>query len=213
MFCIMKKELSIVLRPLSTTSDVVLMTREYGKIRIIARPFFRFQQLVVGTLVAGSFKNAERKKFAFQNLEVVIYPLCSTLDDLHWFHQIIELCYYFLPENQMNSPVFDYLYHVLMLFLHNQIVVQYALVVRKVGLLKLLFLLGFHPEKNFVRYLDLFDQVVRASVDLQNQSKVSSVIRALGQCNKIHMEYIDEWMMRCVNDHPSGHLFKTMSLR
>jgi hypothetical protein len=207
-----QKEFAFVLRSFPATSrKICALTKTAGKADLLIHTTLRYgQQLLPGALFSGSILPEAKMVWRVNSIEVVMYPMPSTLDYFYLFHHILELSYYFLPLHMPCSDLFRFIYNLFMLFAKDSLGDTHFLAFKGICMLKFLVLSGFYPNKELCKYLDLFDLLVGVSIDLPEDQKVKFVKQELKKISDKSIRVINEWVMHSLEKHPCNHLFKTV---
>ncbi len=116
---------------------------------------------------------------------------CIEKSNLMFFHNVLELCNYFLPFGISFYELFDYLNFLYISFDKIQ-----TLQVQKIFLSKFFLILGFYPEINTS---STFDYIMYLPID-----------RAVNETINLTIEKeLNTWIINCINMHPHIRAFKT----
>jgi len=129
------------------------------------------------------------------HIDVLELPVIQNLDDLIFFHHVLELSYYFIPLAKMANDIFDLLF-----FLYTPPEKFNCNGSKKLFLCKLFAHLGFYPEDNqipififrLIRF-EYIDALINKSIDLSLERK------------------LDQWLDYCIAIHPCANCFRTLS--
>jgi hypothetical protein len=208
------KKYGIVLRSFFPYKrKISVITKCSGKINIVVRAKRLCPLFSAGTFIKFySGFSVESCSFA-HDVEVVVVPM-PNMEQLCWLHNLLEICYFFLP---LNSPCSDVFYFLKSCFEYNLRIDDKQKnfdVFKKTCLVKLFMLLGFQPDRDLVLFGNLFDTVVQGRrclltfLDSIDDQKVES----LGEISGLLLSKIDRWIMHCLQEHPNIASFKTINL-
>jgi len=200
-----KKNIGIILKRYQPKKRTIsILDRELGKIRCVPRN----QNIVLGSLVAYTITSNQSPKrltssgltnnrlpYFIQEVEILHIPFETAIDDILFFHHVLELCYSFIPPQCPAAEIFEiikYLY-----FFPNMI--KYN-IDKKLYLFKLFTLLGLHPEG--VQFqTPSFHNLATKSID----SIVSEHLHLKSEIE------IDSWLRCCIATQPKFSNFKTIN--
>lgn len=150
--------------------------------------------------MVGSFMHytlEHKKNNYYITLPVLVdIPFVLAKTDLLFFHHVLELIYFFVPEGTPAYDLFD-----LALFLYDDSNYTWLehMQLKKIFLCKLLLSVGVYCETSLIRLVNLksvlalpIDMIDPESLDLADEKK------------------IDQWLEQCVSMHPAISKFKTV---
>jgi len=187
----MARHIGILLRRNSQRlSHVFLLDKNMGKIQTMCDRTDLSRGVLMGynlTTYGSSMK--------LNNVDLLDLPDIGSIHDLMFFHQILELSYYFIPLDTGVPEIFE-----LLMFLYAYLQKLSDDVLKKIFLCKFFAHLGFYPEED-QGHIAIF-QLVRAQCidDLLGKSIDFSLERKL-----------DQWLDYCISLHPCTNNFKTVS--
>jgi hypothetical protein len=122
-------------------------------------------------------------------------PFAFARDDIFFLHHILELCYYFLPEEGAAPEVFDLLVYCIAEGKHEKIRSRRSLV-----LAKLFLLFGMYPEHDILcAYMEkVMDVPLDRFFDVPCDGTMESLLR--------------RWVWSCIITHSHREQFKTVRL-
>lgn len=139
------------------------------------------------------YDQSKGPKQVIKNIEIIDIPFALAKLNILFFHHILELCYYFIPEAVEEVEIFDLICFLLYSFEEVE-----NLQLQKVILSRFFLLLGLYPEdgmsKKYFHYLMSIpiDRITNTAIDLKYEKE------------------LDLWIIKCVNMHPYSRSFKTM---
>jgi hypothetical protein len=119
------------------------------------------------------------------------YELART--DINFLHNILELCFYFLPIKSNASSIFDLVLH---LFTTEEELSKSS---KKILLCRFFGLLGMHPEElpfEDQRFIKICQQPLNHEIFKIILDEESHVV-------------VQSWLLRCIDLHPEKNRFKT----
>jgi len=208
------KELGFILkRFLPAKQKLSILTQNFGKAEIITNPPDKSFILWPGMLISFHASQSIKNMYIANNVEILLSPTENNSCYLHWIHQTLEICYYFLPLQDPCEEVFNHLYHCIALPKNECLFNNQISVIKKIYLLKLLLLMGFYPDKNLISLLSIYEQLTCTSIDIDNKQKVESIKIALQRVSSLQIKKIDNWVLSCINSHPCFKNFKTVCIK
>ncbi|MCK4650621.1 hypothetical protein KAT08_00440 [Candidatus Babeliales bacterium] len=205
------KEIGFVLKRFFPQKQKLSILCQYkGKISITTNPEQRFDQLRPGMLISFNYSGNTSSIYFANNIEILMTPQDIKYDCFTWLHRFLEICYYFVPIEKPCHEIFFHLYNYFLIYkLEYQFLTQIE-IIKKIYLLKLLALLGFYPNKELLAFLNIYDQLSSLYVDFKDQQKVEFLKWNLQKIKKVHNKKIDDWILNCINSHPSFKKFKML---
>jgi len=187
----MIKNTGIVLKkyfPLKKT--ISILDKDIGKIQCIPKK----KCLPNGSIV--SYLITKRKnRYLIENIEILYVPFNTAIDDIFFFHHILEICYYFIPQGAQNAEAFS-LIHYLYYFGYR---IKY-IIDKKLFLFKLFIFLGLYPEGEKFQ-TPIFHKLAIESIDTLLDKKLHLGIE----------KDLDMWLHLCVQVHPMFRHLKTIN--
>lgn len=178
----------IVIRTLFTKKrKIIVLDRTLGKIEVVPS---------IDTIMTGSILSYVLSSFGalfyIQDIQVIDVPLDAARSDLSFVHQVLELCYFCLPFNQVADGIYQSIDELYMLLpLHNTDDFKLAFLV------KLLHLLGIHPRDGGQEPLCLY-ALGRESIDTIMSTMRETLTRKM----------IVRWVQESMIHHPLYRHFK-----
>jgi hypothetical protein len=108
--------------------------------------------------------------------------------------------------------MFHHLYNFFSLYKLEQHFAHYYNVINLIYVIKLLTLIGFYPNTGVLVYLGLYEDLTSLYIDFDNPQKVESLTRKLHKITKREEKKIRQWILSCIESHPSFTHFKTVNL-
>jgi hypothetical protein len=169
---------------------IVVLDQTAGKVSYVPT----HEDVCVGTLIEYTV-DVPRTGIAFlHNAHKIGLPLLLAQNDILFFHHVLELCYYFIPEG---IPVEDVFLIVESLYVleHSRFTTRF----KKLLLMKLFVALGMYPEERAFQK-PYFCRLASVSID---------ILVELDLDLKIERE-LDAWLRACITLHPHNEKFKTI---
>lgn len=190
----MKKNKGIILKKLHKNRErVSLLDSQLGKLEVSFNRFLPgYGVLLEYTIIKTVF--AGRVNYALDSIEFIAIPTKCYPQKLHFFHQVLEICYYFIPLENPIPGVFDLLF---LLYDEQKWATKHFF--EELFICKLFMILGFFPEEpqfltqSFMRLAELpIDTVLDEHVDLERSKEMRM------------------WINACLQTHPQAKKFKIM---
>ena|SRR5271156_6042540 len=185
-----KKHTGIVVkRYFPQKQKIVLFDDELGKITCVPP----HDRISLGTLL--QYEIQERKPVAFiYDVELIAMPLDGLEMDILFVHHVLEVCYYFIPENSTATEVYD----MMMLLFTKQSCIRHPFF-KKIFLLKLFTLLGIYPDRTAP--LDaLVHKLLVDPLEILIRSDATDELE----------RRLTKWLRDCMIMHPCIEYFKTV---
>jgi len=167
-----------------------ILDRKLGKISVLSSR----SDISRGSLMMYTV-SSNRTSCNLNNVDVLDLPLIQSVSDLTFFHQVLELCYYFIPFGKGTTDIFE-----LLLFLYASFESLNTRLCKKLFLCKFFAHLGFYPheEQPHIQTFRLvrsqyIDALIKKPIDLSLERK------------------LDQWLDYCISMHPCSGSFKTVS--
>jgi len=188
----MARHVGILLRKNSQRlSQVFLLDKNMGKIQTICDrlDLSRGSLMAYNVITYGS-------SMKLNHIDLLDLPIIQNVHDLMFFHQVLELSYYFIPLGKVVTDIFE-----LLLYLYVYLQKLSNDVSKKIFLCKFFAHLGFYPEE---------DQCHRHVFQLV---RVQCIDVLLDKPIDLYLERkLDQWLDYCISLHPCINNFKTVSL-
>jgi len=148
-----------------------------------------------GSLISYSLNQRGTKSY-ITSIDVLDLPEIENEHDLLFFHQVLEIVYYFIPFGKSVPDIF-----YLLLYLYSSIERINSDALKKMFLFKLFAHLGFYPEEKR-KYYSLFTTIRMGNID--------DII-----CRKVDLSLerkLDRWLDYCISLHPCTKYFNAISM-
>ncbi len=185
-----KKHTGIVVkRYFPQKQKIVLFDDELGKITCVPP----HDRISLGTLL--SYEIQPRKPMAFiYDVELIAMPLDGLEMDILFVHHVLEVCYYFIPEQSTAPDVYD----IMMLLFTKQACIRHPFF-KKIFLFKLFALLGIYPDRTVPMdalmhrlLVDPLDILIRGDETYELERRLT------------------KWLRDCMIMHPCIEYFRTV---
>lgn len=185
-----KKHTGIVVkRYFPLKQKIVLLDDTLGKITCVPP----HDRISLGTLL--SYELQERSPMSFiYDVELIAMPLDGLDLDILFVHHVLEVCYYFIPDQSPASEIFE----IMMLLFTKQPCIRHPLF-KKIFLFKLFALLGIYPD-NTVRVDALVHRLLAEPLEMLMRSDVTYELE----------QRLTKWLRDCMIMHPCIEYFKTV---
>lgn len=168
---------------------VTLLDAQQGKIIC----YVPDRRLMVGVVIEYQLIK-KRRYFVAYTVNIIHAPFVVAHHDIHFLHHVLELCFYFLPEELEASDVFALVQY---LCTHGNMINDTLL--KKLYVSKLFILFGIYPEKPYIE--SSYWQLLLAS----------SIETILQSCSDFTIEpALSVWLLSCMQTHPLYGAFKTV---
>lgn len=129
-------------------------------------------------------------------IEVIDVPFAFAHHDIIFLHQVLELCYYFIPvESSGMSGIFNLINYLYAIYKNG-----WSAYTKKLFLFKLLTEIGVYPEQKEFQS-PYFLQLASLSIELLEESYKETVGSEM---------HIDRWLKQCMAIHPLVKKFNTI---
>lgn len=185
-----QKQYGIVLkRFIPKKAKLSILDRSLGKIDCIPH----VDKLCHGAVITYYVEQV-RSIYHINNIELIDVPFALARINIHFLHQVLIICYYFIPPGIIACQVFD-LVRFLYTMKHNDCTKQFQLLF----VCKLFAVLGFVPPTSTADQ-GIVDWVLTTSIDsLLNEP-----------LNLRTEQLLNEWVNTCIALHPRAQLLKSM---
>lgn len=189
----MIKDKGIVLKSyLPRQNKVCIFDQAIGKIFCISITKKSFQRLSPGFLVEYYRQNYSTL-YSLESLDIISAPLVLAQNDIFFLHHVVELCYYFIPENCSSKQIFDLIY-----FLLNFVDLGKYPLYKKIFLMRLFAYIGMYPQD---------EQLQSSSVYQLLYGPLDNITDCLSISEKKALQH---WLWYCISMHPQKNQFKTI---
>lgn len=191
------KEKGIVLKKyLPKKNKLCIFDYSLGKIFCITGIKNAFDKIAAGFLVEYS-RTAYNMLYSVESLEIINAPFIIAKNDIFFLHHVLELCYYFIPENCSSKQIFDLIY-----FLLNFAQISEYPLYKKIFLMRLFAYIGMYPQDERLQSSCVY-QLLYGPLDTAHDSLILS---------KDEHKALNYWLLDCINIHPQRNQFKTIIL-
>jgi hypothetical protein len=167
---------------------IALLDRDTGVVEYMVA----HENICLGAAVEYTIRSQGNFKMVEQ-INTIDVPLRFAQSDLIFFHQLLELCYHFVPSESGFPELFDLIKYI------YECPVPLSSRLQQIILIKFFVLLGMYPDsRNGVSLL--FSKVTVLPIDILVDLDLD-----LG-CE----QDIKKWLYSCVALHPKANLFKTL---
>lgn len=186
------KNQGIVLKDYSPIKNkLVIFDEILGKIEAIYKNQKYMSKIPVGSIVNYNMA-ASNRFFKLDNINIIFIPLDFAREHVLFMHHLLELCYYFLQEQDPSEEIFQ-----LVVFVYKNFHKLERPMDKKNILCKFFAILGIYPEtvNHFPKeFLNL----------------ISSSISSNFTSDKLLKKYVNRWLLECVYTHSSNSKFRTL---
>jgi len=211
---VQNKELGFVLkRFFPFKQKLSIFAQQKGKIDVITSPISVCSKLWPGMLVSFNTKKTNKNIYISENIEILLSPQEDHFLNLAWIHHLLELCYFFIPQEKPQNEIFKHLYSCFLILKLEHIFSNQFETIKKICSLKFMQLAGFYPRNNLEPLLNIYEQLTCMSIDIDDQQKVKFLKTALELITNAQIKEIDNWILNCVQNHPYVNSFKTICIR
>ncbi len=189
----MHKQQGIILKTyLPKKQKISLFDYARGKITAIAYNPNAFERLSAGFFI--EYYATERiTAYELEAIDIVHAPFALAQHNIVFLHHILELCYYFLPENCAAQELFNLVYFLLS-SVHK---IEYTLY-KKIFLMRFFIYLGMYPQ----------DQQLQSAA--MNQLLYGSFEHIDDNLTIVEHKALEQWLFSCIKEHPQKSHFKTI---
>lgn len=184
---------AIILHLATETTHTTLFDHLHGKIQVY-RPHDRSKYLLHGSLIQYVFKKNNTRNIA--DVVVKAMPASWVIQDLLFFHHVLEIASFFLAEAEPAPAVFEHFQ-----LLYSEPSSADIHLFKKLFMCRLFTLLGIYPENAPTRHRDLFNLISRPiNIMLNAQDDYAQRTGA-----------ITTWLLACIHTHPHAHRLQTIN--
>ncbi len=128
--------------------------------------------------------------YCLEGLELIDSPFIWAVQDLAFFHHMLEIAYFFLPLHAPMPTIFE-----LFVTIYNlKALSEYE---KKLIICKFFAVIGIYPDNAHTYFPALFS-LISSSRDI-----------ILNEVEMIHTHELTAWIKACIAVHPYAHRFKT----
>ena len=169
---------------------IVVLDKEFGKLEYVPMS----EDICVGMLLEYRAEPARGGVTFMYNAEKMGLPLLLAQQDILFFHHVLELCYYFLPEGAAVPELFT-----LLEYLYTSECNTFTTRFKKLFLVKFFAIIGMYPEDSRFQK-PFFFRLATVSIDILVQQNLDLGIE----------RDLDAWLRNCILMHPHHEKFKTV---
>ena len=184
-----------------------------GKIEIVTGPTNKYQTFCSGMLISFYTNKTNGKIYFADKTEIIMSPKYFTIDLMRWNHQILELCYYFLPAEKPYNDILSFIYNCHKIILFENIFPGQISTIKKIYLIKFLEFIGFFPEKELIVCSSLYNRLSYLYSNLADEIEINSLRQELGKITNEKLKMMNEWVLSYLRNHHCYKLFKTFKRR
>lgn len=172
-------------------NKILIFDRTMGKLNV-SLSANKISNLCNGTIFTYDF-NEKNTFFIINNLNILDVPLNIGKTNILFLHNILEICYYFLPFGVVSNELFDlisFLYFYFDKFQTDQL--------QKFFLCRVFLILGIYPE---VKMSDYFNYVMSLPIDMVDKNSIDLSLD----------KELNLWIIKCMQIHPYKNSLKTIN--
>ncbi|MEX0940119.1 MAG: hypothetical protein WDZ41_02070 [Candidatus Babeliales bacterium] len=171
---------------------ISILDESLGKIEATYFQFGKMSQLSAGVLMCY-YPLYRNSWYELEQMVIYDMPFDIVRQDINFYHQVLELCYYFLPLNCAADDIFN-----LVQYLLGSAPIMQTNKQKKLFLVRFFCALGVYPEIDIPGY-DSWDNLLSLPIDVMLKKTV-----------KLSEEILEQWVLACLQTHPQNAHFKTM---
>ncbi len=180
----------IVIKQFSNSYKVALLDAQLGRVDGVVR-----KELPVGALIHYHVDRQKENLLFLTAPSITFLPFTLARDDLLFWHHVLEICYYFVPVGAPLCPLF-----MLLEFLYSvDSSIEWTVHAKKLYLLKMLITIGWNVELAFEH-----QKIIQTLVTVSERSMFEYTLK------KEHEKVVDEWLSKCIVEHPAMDKFNTI---
>jgi hypothetical protein len=188
----MKQHFGFVLRTyFPQKHKISLFDENFGRIEGLVLSAIILQAISSGMLLSYNLK-PKGSLFRLEGINIYKVPFRAARNDIYFLHQVLELCYYFLPLHQTMPAIF-----YLINFVVQSSEQLHTSLCKKLFLLRFFAHLGMHPDEDLYN-MDLLQNLLSQPIDSMLNTDV------------IAESKLDQWLYDFIADHPQKAQFKTV---
>ncbi len=180
----------IILKLLKGNHKVALLDYGLGRIDAIVRV-----PVCVGSLLEYTVEREQGNFVYLSDLSIIGLPFLLGRADIHFWHHVLELCYFFVPVGTQANELFT--------FLHCLYAVEnapnWSIQSKKIYLFKLLTAIGLYTELPLLPRGNLYHLIDIPTAEIMHLELDDASERIL-----------DTWLQACVAQHPAIKQFNTV---
>lgn len=185
----MHNQAIIIRLPLPGKHNVIALCNTLGLQQI---HFMQTKKPCIGSLIEYTYEQKQSTLFASW-YSIIDVPFLIAKNDILFLHHIFEIIYFFSPIGSCTQGIF-----ALMQLLYLKELSLINPMAKKIFLCKLFFTLGLLEEHHVPDIIKLY-KIINMPIDIPDNNSLDLA----------REEEIDQWLYRCISDHPAMHHFKT----
>ena len=188
-------------------SKITVLSLYEGKFDLSFKIFKECNKVWPGMLISFVV-DSSGKYYLGKDLKILAYPRVETAQTIYFMHHILELCFFFIPDNKPCPEIFNLLKQVFLFIDDESFPEKYSIITQKIFVVKLLSLFGFFAHEPISKYLAVYEMLTTTFVDFSIKQKVEFLEKHLSQVHEIDL---DEWICTSIKFHPNSSFLKTNS--
>lgn len=189
-------------------NKVSILDQTQGKTTLVSMSSNLIYKLWPGMVVKYNSLSNNSKNIITSKVNIIIYQQNMTKQSIHWFHSLVELCYYSLPLGLPAHDVFDFLCNAQLLLEKQNILKSKLNIVKKIYLLKLIELLGLSSYESISFNFKVLPLLSQGFIDFSNKQNVESVDIVIDKIDDNMHKQIDLYIKGIIKSHPYYKNFK-----
>jgi|GEM_PF-2879333 len=202
----------IVRRYLPHKQKISVITHTQGKISLFIKNPVACSRFWPGMLINFTLSEKKNSFHVVQEIEILDLFAYSSPDDTLWTHQLLELCYFFVPTNSMCDDIYLFLRHCLWFAHQKDRFSSLPSELYLMSFVRFFVLIGFYPEPHILQLGILFEKFLTNSIDFNDPQNIESVKEYLQAIHKKTLHEAHLWVAKCTKSHPNFASFKTMDI-
>lgn len=189
---------------------LAVLTASKGKI-LLAVDVVMGQRLWPGMCIRGVFISQKEAIFRGQSIDIISFPSHTMLKHFDWFHQLLEVCYYFI---RLESPCLS-VYRMLLAVPFLLEFAQNNNMLSSIKLLSISFVLsrlGENPPSDYHAILAIIDKIISAFAQEQFVAYDDLECQLRTELARLKEDGLLNWVYSCLKEHPCSRVFKTKIL-
>lgn len=184
-----------------------MLTACSGKIQLITKPLSILRQLWPGMLIEGDFQSRDGAMFYAASVEVLSFPSKLLLSHFSWYHQLLEVCYYFVPLASPCQEVYISLGVVPLLLDYAQKSNSID-EIKQICMMYILSQIGVHPPCEYNQLMSIIDDIAKSFAENQTTDYAYLGFLLEQELVAIDIKHINNWLYSCLKQHPCFKVFK-----
>lgn len=188
---------------------ISILTRENGKLISSVSGASRHLRLCPG-LVINCLIKPYKSGFFITDPVLESMPLMTTLDDINFWHHLLELAHNFFVVGEHNPEAFDFMHGALGVCQRRELFEQEVGVLRSALVGALLIVAGYYPPQELETSLVGVKDIMIANVDIAWGGNIHFVKAYLHDLALHAKSSLNLWTQACIQSHPRAKYFKTI---